>query len=588
MTSASNVSRRPHDLRPRCALRVAIVGHRPNRIPENAFAAIDQSLVRALETARNALATAYEASRPYFRDEPPVLSCASGVAEGADQWASRRALAMGAELIAILPFAREEYAKDFAAKEAYAEYQSLLAASAAVIELPGARSSGAGAYRAASDVLLDQADLLLAVWDGGASAGAGGTRDVIDEAARRGLPIISIDAATGALALYWRGQDPRNHAIRGIEDVSPTSDLNKAVEIVGAVLQPPVDDKERAGLDRFLKGEETARRGWEWRLLIRLFGDARSDAEAEPAPTPDPAAAHPSSQRLSRMFSVADQRATLLAEAFRSAYARNFILAALAVVTAVMPLLPLASAIPKPFYLFLELAILFGIWRNTMRGRRAQLLNRWLQSRELAERLRPAPIFWRLAARGRRGNARERTWTGWYAHNLMREPTPWSGALDEAELKRARTALVELARAQQRYHARTLNQHRHLEERLEAVGHGAFKLTFAIALALLLAWFALTEKWQHILAYPATALAAALPAIGSALYGLRLIGDFRSTAERSARTEKDLQNLATLIERDDTDFESLRQIALALADSMLGEVASWRLAAESRPLDFPN
>ncbi|MBY0360681.1 MAG: hypothetical protein K2X45_02140 [Phreatobacter sp.] len=59
-------------------------------------------------------------------------------------------------------------------------------------------------YVAAADILLRQADLLIAVWDGLPGRGPGGTAPTIALALREGLPVLRIDAETGTLTLLQR------------------------------------------------------------------------------------------------------------------------------------------------------------------------------------------------------------------------------------------------------------------------------------------------------------------------------------------------------------------------------------------------
>ena len=81
-----------------------------------------------------------------------------------------------------------------------AAYQRLLAAATAVFELdgrvvrtePGVRQPDSRSYEAAGRAMLNQSDLLIAVWDGQPGHGPGGTGQVVDEALRRGVPVVWI------------------------------------------------------------------------------------------------------------------------------------------------------------------------------------------------------------------------------------------------------------------------------------------------------------------------------------------------------------------------------------------------------------
>ncbi|MGY4829955.1 hypothetical protein ACVNIS_15400 [Sphaerotilaceae bacterium SBD11-9] len=131
----------------------------------------------------------------------------SGLAEGADRHLATLALDAGYTLHALLPFQRDTYAADFASDASRADFTQLLARAAHVTELPGRRGFASQAYRRAGHALLDQADVLLAVWDGQPAQGAGGTAEVVNEACRRRIPVVHL--ATNALEppmLLWQRQ----------------------------------------------------------------------------------------------------------------------------------------------------------------------------------------------------------------------------------------------------------------------------------------------------------------------------------------------------------------------------------------------
>jgi hypothetical protein len=82
-------------------------------------------------------------------------------------------------------------------------------------------------------------------------------------------------------------------------------------------------------------------------------------------------------------------------------------------------------------------------------------------------------------------------------------------------------------------------------------------------------------------------LSAALPALATASYGIRIIGDFDGIFQRAERTHRQLEQLIAAIQQDPPDFPLMRARARSAADAMLGDVASWRLSAESRGLAVP-
>jgi hypothetical protein len=112
----------------------------------------------------------------------------SSLAAGADQVFAQQALDLGMVVWAVLPF--EGYERCFAGADLSA-YQRTLAR-CRVTQLHGAAMTDA-AYYAAGKYIVDEADLLFAVWDGKQSAGLGGTGDVVAYAKQTGRKILHLD-----------------------------------------------------------------------------------------------------------------------------------------------------------------------------------------------------------------------------------------------------------------------------------------------------------------------------------------------------------------------------------------------------------
>lgn len=110
------------------------------------------------------------------------ISC---LAEGADQLFAEAVLAEGGELDVVVPAA--DY-RERMSEAARAGFDRLVARAGRVTRLPYPESQGP-AYMAASLVLVERSDLLLAVWDGGRSASFSGTGDVVDYARQVGVPV---------------------------------------------------------------------------------------------------------------------------------------------------------------------------------------------------------------------------------------------------------------------------------------------------------------------------------------------------------------------------------------------------------------
>lgn len=155
--------------------RIAISGHRG--LPEPTTTIVDAAL-------RGRLAK-------HSPDELVGLSC---IADGADTLFANAVLDCGGRLEVIVP--ADGYRSALPA-EHHPTYDRLLAAASTVRKLPYHESTSES-HMAASELMLEHADELYAVWDGRRARGYGGTADVVAAAHRRGLPVTVIwpDGAT--------------------------------------------------------------------------------------------------------------------------------------------------------------------------------------------------------------------------------------------------------------------------------------------------------------------------------------------------------------------------------------------------------
>lgn len=184
--------------------RLAVTGHRLNRIPAPERARLRAEIARTLRLFEAAAGDAGFAS-------PPIL--ASALAEGADRYAADAALGKGWRLEAPLPFKKRRYLEDFPEPASQDEFLSLLARAATVREIDGAKliargADGAAPYAAVGEALLEGADAVLAVWNGAPKNGPGGTAEVLEDALLSGRPVLWIppEVSRGAALLRPPGK----------------------------------------------------------------------------------------------------------------------------------------------------------------------------------------------------------------------------------------------------------------------------------------------------------------------------------------------------------------------------------------------
>jgi hypothetical protein len=112
----------------------------------------------------------------------------SNLADGADQLFAQAVLDAGGQLDVIIPAALY---RNGLPESAHTSYDKLLSKASSVHRLDRVEST-ADAHMEASNVMLERADRLFAVWDGKPARAYGGTADVVAEARKRGIPVTII------------------------------------------------------------------------------------------------------------------------------------------------------------------------------------------------------------------------------------------------------------------------------------------------------------------------------------------------------------------------------------------------------------
>jgi hypothetical protein len=115
----------------------------------------------------------------------PDMTGISCLADGADQIFARAVTDLGGALEAVIP--AEQY-REVLPADSHTEFDRLLAMAETVRRLPFAEPTPRS-FMAASELMVDAADELYAVWDGKPARGYGGTADVVAYARERGKPV---------------------------------------------------------------------------------------------------------------------------------------------------------------------------------------------------------------------------------------------------------------------------------------------------------------------------------------------------------------------------------------------------------------
>lgn len=121
-----------------------------------------------------------------LQSDPSGLVGTTSLAEGADQVFALAVLAAGGTIDVIIPSAGYEAA--FPTEASARIYRTLLSLAHDVTMLPF-NSPSEDAFLAAGYKVVDEADELIAVWDGRPAAGKGGTGDIVAYAKNQGKKV---------------------------------------------------------------------------------------------------------------------------------------------------------------------------------------------------------------------------------------------------------------------------------------------------------------------------------------------------------------------------------------------------------------
>ena len=592
--------------RPRLALRFGITGHRPPRLKSEHHQHVRDHCAQLFELAAKSLSDIVKEHPDIFSSEPAETVLVSSLAEGADVLAAEAALASGVRLAVCLPFPAEVYAKDFGEAE-WRSTSSLLEQAESAMGLADFKGGDEAAYEHAGRLVLSQSDILIAVWDGEAARGRGGTTQVIAEAVALHQPVIHIDAS---------GQSPPELLWSGLHDVVPDRPSLDGVErtdaraalprLIHALCAPP-SGEEKAALQKFVRPHPPRReRHFAWPALLAATGAKKLRKTSFDPPKPGDSVeslrnhveafvGHERfgaklTEEVARRFGRADAEAGYFALRFRSSFVANFALAGLAVMLALSGLLfPDA----KKWLITAELIVILVIIINTHGANRSNLHQQWLNLRHLAERLRllaMSATLGQLSLRAVEDGTTQPGWVSWYARATARELGLAGQIFDQAYLANVRASMLELIDDQAAYHEANAHSMHHANHALHRMGDALFVGTILACLAYLgtaifigkpgnLGPFGVTELVTF-----ATAL---FPALAAALYGIRMQGDFAATSERSAVIARQLAQLRSAIERDPLSYERLIDRSRRLGEIMLAEIHQWRLHYETRPLSLP-
>lgn len=179
-------------------LNVGITGHRAGVLTAPLVRTLRPVVFTIFRELRDATVRLQEADEMFCSATAARLTLHTPLASGADQIAAICARSSGYHVRALLPFEPDEYRNDFAAGDELDTFEQALAAADEIVALPGDRSRLNSAYVLVGKSLVRTADVMIAIWDGEAARGPGGTAHVVDLALRTAVPVIHVDVDRGS------------------------------------------------------------------------------------------------------------------------------------------------------------------------------------------------------------------------------------------------------------------------------------------------------------------------------------------------------------------------------------------------------
>jgi hypothetical protein len=476
----------------------------------------------------------------------------------------------------------------------------------------------------AGRVMIEQSDLLVAIWDGVTSGGIGGTRHTISTAVNLGTPVIWINAAHPEILAILH--TPEELFVLSV--ATGTTTLGDIEKLLETTLNPPAADQNERAI-RFHTEQwhpRSHRRFHAYRRIESLFGGkglrGRFGGLVQRYETPDAIATGTGAAMLAQAYALpagdmdfikqveadvlqrfawADGLSTYLSDAYRGGMVTNFLLSALAIIVGVA-YLPFASVDTKWPFALAELMLLGSILAITATGRRRRWHGRWFETRRVAEYFRHAPIMLLLGvarASGRWPRGAETEWPEYYAREALREIGLPSVVVSQGYLRDVLDNLLrEHASRQRQYHEAKA-------QRLTRVHHGLDRISerlFIFAVVSVATYLSLMSfgalgvipaHWAHDMSKTFTFLGVILPALGGAFAGIRYFGDFERFAAISEVTAEKLEEVEEriniLLKAPDGElrYAQIADLAHAIDDIVVTEIENWQSVFGSKQIAVP-
>jgi nucleoside 2-deoxyribosyltransferase len=498
-------------------VRFGVTGHRVLPEPARIMASIREVLdTRIWELFDRPLS-------PEQRATPLVFTVLTPLAEGADRLVAKEVLkTSNAEIEVVLPLAREDCLRDFAAAESKAEFEELclkarhvsvlrpqpLARAGSVAELEKEQKR---AYEEAGRHVVDHCDVLIAIWDGKPSRGRGGTAEIVAYARGKKRPLIIISS-----------ENPDQPIIEKDSGLS-----SRAYDRIGTFNRYPIPAGDRQA------------------YITKIHEDLFATPEGE---------------KLSDRVKIKIRegllpwyvRASLIAKRNQNRYFQSglivYALSPLAVAAVAVGILVPSWALTAFLFEFIFLLVIYVVIRA---ADRRKVHKQWIETRFLVERIRSAIFLFSCGVKPaavslssfRQPALRTEEWIVRTFDEIMAragetETADRDACVDCASFVRARWIGTQI-----KFHASKAEKAGRLSRLLEKAGRATFLAAIG-ASAWHLGSFILGHRgFLPALEKPTLFLAIVLPAVGAAIGGARTHREYSRLEKRSRYMEAALHEL---------------------------------------------
>ncbi|MEI6208047.1 MAG: hypothetical protein WCP20_14795 [Desulfuromonadales bacterium] len=536
------------------------------------------------------------------------LMLVSALADGADRLAAEAALDAGIELVVPLPMSQELYEQDFS-PESVSQFRYLLAQAVFSLELPleNGNSEAAAAeeisrdlqYLAVGRFIVEQSQVLIALWDGATNGPSGGTSHVVrmqlygaDDSRQPGISLFN-PVQTGVVYYVPTRRTNASNVSQDVDFIEKHRAERDAPAGV-QLLYPLTDDGKGIREDEHLRtlacielfnGDSN-----DIYRLVPDFDDRRKEAAKYVIPIDQPpftqADLSPSARQLLHYFTHAD----VLSQQFqKETYSVLLLLASLVpfivffgetytnVTTAMFAI--------SGYLLFLGLA--YGIYSITHRQGAPE---KFLDYRALAEGMRVS-LFWQLAGVSENPASfylsKQQSELNWIRYavktwNLL----AYRGCAETAapcNLSAIREYWLE---NQRDYFGKKARWNKKEAEKLDTISTFLFRLGFFAVTPAMLIIHGMKlggdtlDPWMQVATPLIFVISGALK-----FYAERML--YAEQAKQYARMYGVFTKSLQLLDSGTYDKTCQREIILAVGKEALAENGDWVLMHRERPIEVP-